>query len=378
MKTRGTPVMIETCDVMVIGAGIAGASLAATLAAGRKVVLLEREVRPGMHSTGRSAAMFHLTYGGPKVQPLNAAALLLFKQLDPGFWPHPVLSPRGMIMIADAVGEDTLAQHVAESSGALTPISVAQAQARFPLLRKNVVRAAAIDETGQDIDVDGLHQGYLRQLAARGSELVCHAGVDEVRRIVGNWVVTIGNRRIEAPMIVNAAGAWGDKLAEAASVRGLGLAPKLRTAALIDAPAGSEDWPMLIDSQETFYVKPDAGRLILSPADETDVAPHDAAADDFALAEGADRMAHFIEWEVRRKPVTWAGLRTFSPDRVPVIGFDPEHSGFFWLVGQGGFGVQSVPAVAALAAYLIDREEFPLPGGIIPELYAPARFRDAS
>ena len=368
--------MSETCDVIVIGAGIAGASLAAALAQTRKVTLIEREERPGMHSTGRSAAMFHLTYGGPKVQPLSAAALTLFGALDPAFWPNPVLSPRGMIMIAGEDGEEALADHVADSSGALVPIDLAEARARFPLLRPEAAVAAALDASGQDIDVDALHQGYLRQFAAYGGTLQCRAGVRGIVREGARWTVDCGTGRVTAPLLVNAAGAWGDRLATLAGVSAIGLEPKLRTAALIDAPEGSNGWPMLIDSLETFYVKPDAGRFILSPADETDVEPHDAAADDYALAEGAERMSRFIDWDIRRKPATWAGLRTFSPDRVPAIGFDQEHEGFFWLVGQGGYGVQSAPGAAALAAHLIDPQAYALPSGIDPVTYAPGRFRN--
>jgi D-arginine dehydrogenase len=370
--------MKSTYDIVVIGAGIAGASLSASLAATAKVLLLEREQRPGMHSTGRSAAMFHLTYGGPRVQPLSAAALELFGQLDPQFWPNPVLSPRGMVMVACEQGQEALAQQVAQSSGALIPITTVEAQARFPLLRPQAICAAAIDDTGQDIDVDALHQGYLRQFAARGGTLSCNAAVTGISRSDPDWVLAIGSDRVSAPLIVNAAGAWGDQVAQLAGVRQVGLQPKLRTAALIEAPDNSSHWPMLIDSLETFYVKPDTGRFILSPADETDVVPHDAAADDMTLAEGAERMATFIDWEVRKKPMAWAGLRTFSPDRVPVIGFEPNHEGFFWLVGQGGFGVQSAAGVAALAAHLIAPETFNPPSGIDPLHYAPARFRRAA
>jgi D-arginine dehydrogenase len=367
--------MTNTPDIVVIGAGIAGASLAAELAATARVLLLEREARPGMHSTGRSAAMFHLTYGGPRVQPLSALALERFGALDPRFWPHPVLAPRGMVMIADEAGEAALTEQVAHSSGALVPVTTAEAQARFPLLRPEAFTAAAIDESGQDIDVDALHQGYLRQFAARGGMLMCRVAITRITRSGGDWVLGTTNGPVTTPLLVNAAGAWGDQLAQMAGVAPIGLQPKLRTAALIEAPDGSNHWPMLIDALETFYVKPDAGRFILSPADETDVEAHDAAGDDMTLAEGAERMAHYIDWEVRKKPAAWAGLRTFSPDRVPVIGFDPEAIGFFWLVGQGGFGVQSAGGVAALAAHLIAPGAFDRPAGIDPQDYAPARFR---
>ncbi len=367
--------MSETYDVVVIGAGIAGASVSAALASHRRVLLLEREERPGMHSTGRSAAMFHLTYGGPRVQPLSAASLKLFNELDPEFWPNPVLSPRGMIMIAGDAGEEALVKHIEDSSGALQPITPDEAKRRFPLLRGEALLAAAFDEAGQDIDVDALHQGYLRRFASLGGTLSCKAAPAAIARTGTNWSLEIGGHRVETPLIINASGAWGDQIAQAAGIEPIGLQPKLRTAALIDAPEGSNGWPMLIDSLETFYVKPDAGRFILSPADETNVEPHDAASDDYALAEGAERMAGFIEWEVRRKPVAWAGLRTFSPDRVPVIGFDPANEGFFWLTGQGGFGVQSAPGTAALAAHILDPSIHPLPSGISPAQYTPARFR---
>lgn len=366
--------MTNAHDIVVIGAGIAGASLAASLAATARVLLLEREARPGMHSTGRSAAMFHLTYGGPRVQPLSALALEHFRQMDSRFWPHPVLSPRGMVMIAAPEGEAALARQIAQSSGALVPVTPAEARSRFPLLRPEAFCAAAIDDSGQDIDVDALHQGYLRQFAARGGTLMCSTAITRIGRSGAAWLLESTGGSLCASLIVNAAGAWGDQVAQMAGVRPVGLQPKLRTAALIEAPENSSHWPMLIDSLETFYVKPDAGRFILSPADETDVEAHDAAADDMTLAEGAERMAAFIDWEVRKKPIAWAGLRTFSPDRVPVIGFDPDERGFFWLVGQGGFGVQSAAGVAALAAHLIAPESFDRPVGIDPVHYDPARF----
>ena len=362
-------------DIVIIGAGIAGSSLAAELAAHHSVALLEREAHPGMHSTGRSAAMFHLTYGGPKVQPLSAHSLKVFESLTEPHWPNPVLSPRGMIMIADPNGVAALQEQIDGSGGALEPITIEQAKERFPLLREETLTAAAFDGAGQDIDVDGLHRGYLQRFSAADGMLACRSEIQSIERTKGYWQIQTAEQAYAAPIVVNAAGAWGDELAGLAGVDAIGLQPKLRTAALIDSPEGSNRWPMLIDSLETFYVKPDAGKFILSPADETDVPPHDAAADDYALAEGAERMSNYLDWEILKKPTTWAGLRTFSPDRIPAIGFDPDHEGFFWLVGQGGFGVQSSAGAAILGAHLIDPKNFELPEGITPEFYDPARFR---
>ncbi len=371
-RDRGR-ILNETYDVVIAGAGIAGASLAAALAPGRRVLLLEREERPGMHATGRSAAMFHLTYGGPVLQALSAASLPLFETLDARWWPHPVLSPRGLLMIAGEEGQKALDAHVASGAGALTAATVEEACARFPLLRPSRLAAAAVDPSAADIDVDALQQGYLRWFAGLGGEIRTRAPVTAAAKTGGGWRLEAGGERIEAGVLVDAAGAWGDELASIAGVKPVGLAPRLRTAALIDAPAGSEGWPMVIEARETFYLKPDAGRFLLSPADETDVVPHDAAADDFALAEGAERMEELLDWSITRRPVTWAGLRTFSPDRVPCIGFDPEVPDFFWLVGQGGYGVQTAPGAAALAAALIAGDASAIPDGIVPAAYDPAR-----
>ena len=366
--------MSQSFDVVIVGAGIAGASLAASLADRMRVLLLEREERPGMHATGRSAAMFHLTYGGPKLQALSAASLPIFEAFAERWWPHPVLSPRGLLMIADEEGRPALDRNVTASAPSLRPISADDARSLFPLLRVDRLAAAAYDSSGADIDVDAMHQGYLRKFAHLGGELRNSAPVTSLERVGQMWRATAGGLSVEAQVVVNAAGAWGDELAGMAGTEPLGLQPKLRTAAIIEAPAGSENWPMVIEARETFYVKPDAGRFLFSSADETEVEPHDAAADDYALAEGAERMEELLDWRITRRPSTWAGLRTFTPDRVPAIGFDQRQPGFFWLVGQGGYGVQTAPAAAALAAALIVGDRGALPEGVDPSCYDPARF----
>ena len=365
--------MSEIFDVVIAGAGIAGASLAASLSSRLRVLLLEREERAGLHATGRSAAMFHLTYGGPRLQALSAASLPMFEALDERWWPRPVLSPRGLLMVAAEEGRPALESNVAAAGSALRPLPVDEARRLFPLIRPDRVVAVAHDPTGADIDVDALHQGYLRRFAQAGGTLRTRAPVERAEFANGRWLADAGGARIEAAVLVNAAGAWGDELARIAGIAPIGLRPKLRTAALIDAPDGSNDWPMLIEARETFYVKPDAGRFLLSPADETDVEPHDAAADDYALAEGAERMEALLDWQIERRPTTWAGLRTFSPDRVPAIGFDPKVPGFFWLVGQGGYGVQTAPGAAALAAALIEDRRAGVPEGVDPGVYNPVR-----
>ncbi len=342
--------MTLTADFAVIGGGIAGASAAWALAEHGRVILLEAESRPGVHATGRSAALFHLIYGGPGVQPLSRASIDFFKTPPVGFTGHPLLHQRGVLIIALPGQESALAARVAEAPDAYETLGADEALRLWPALRPGYVARAAFDASCADIDVDALHQGFLRGAASRGALLRTDARVVGIDREPGGWRLSTADGPISCGRVINAAGAWADSVGALAGAARLGLQPKRRTAALIDAPPGAEAWPMLIDLAETFYAKPSAGRMLLSPAEETDVDAHDAAADDMALAEGVERLEAATTLTVTRKPVAWAGLRTFAPDRLPVVGEDPALPGFFWLAGQGGFGVQTSPALAALLA----------------------------
>jgi D-arginine dehydrogenase len=372
--------MTETADILVIGAGMAGASAAAELARGAKVVVLEREEHPGYHSTGRSAAIFIQNYGNTVIRQLNKASRPLLEA--PPFDPAraSVLSPRGILTLA---GEDQGGELDALLAGAdgLEEITVDEALRLVPVLRRDPITRAAFEADAMDIDVHRLHQVYLRHLKASGGRLVCRAGVEGLTRADGVWRVTTSAGTFEAPMVVNAGGAWADSLAVSAGLAPLGLTPLRRSAAILPAPAGHsvEHWPLTGDAAESYYFKPDAGKLMVSPADETPVEPHDAWPEDMDLAEGIDRFSQAVNYEVTRVERSWAGLRTFAPDRTLVIGFEPTAEGFFWLAGQGGYGIQTAPAAARLAAGLILDQAVPRELAVLgldAAALAPARLRN--
>lgn len=366
--------MTETADIIVIGAGMAGASAAAEMSRGARVVVLESEAQPGYHSTARSAAIFIPSYGNAAVRQLNRASLPLLQR-------HPfdpegggVLSPRGILTLAGADQVAHIEQLLAESDGA-EEITAEQALALVPILRPEAIARAVYEADALDIDVDRLHQFYLRHLKTSGGAVVCNAGVTKLTRGDGGWRAETPAGTFAAPVVVNAAGAWADPIASLAGVAPLGLQPLRRSAAILPAPAGYDidRWPLAGDAAETYYFKPEAGKLMVSPADATPVEPHDAWPDDMDLAEGLDRFSRAVDYEVTRVERSWAGLRTFAPDRALVIGFDPAAEGFFWLAGQGGYGIQTAPGAARLAAGLLLDGAAPL--GVDPAPFSPARFR---
>lgn len=343
-------------DICVIGAGIAGASIAAELADKARVLLVERESQPGYHTTGRSAALFSTTYGPSVIRALSRASEPFYNNPPPGF-DRPLLTPRGALMIARGDQLESLDALQRELTGAagVERLDGSAARALVPLLRSGHVAAAIFEHFAQDIDVHALHQGYLRQFRTRGGTFVANAGVDAIRRESGGWTIAAGSRTFEAATIVNAAGAWGDAVAEMAGIASVGLVPKRRTAAIIALPEGTSahHWPMVIDIDEEFYAKPDAGRLLISPADETPSEPCDAQPDEYDVAVAVDRVETALEIEVRRIENKWAGLRTFAADKNPVVGWGDVERSFFWLAGQGGYGIQTAPALAQLAAALV-------------------------
>jgi D-arginine dehydrogenase len=369
--------MTQTADIAVIGGGIAGASVAAELAGEARVLLIERETRPGYHTTGRSAALYTCTYGPPGVRALSRASGPAFRDWT-GPAGAPLLRPRGVLFIAREDQRAALAALQAEMGGALASADIPEARARMPLLRGDYAAAALWDEEASDIDVDALHQRYLRALKAAGGELLTDAEVREVTRAGGVWRVETKQGTVEAPVLVNAAGAWADALAQMAGVAPVGLTPKRRTAALIDAPDGpaGEDWPMVVDAEEQFYMKPDAGKLLISPADATPTVPCDAQPEELDVAIAVDRIERAFEISVRRIDHKWAGLRSFVADGEPVAGFAPDAEGFFWLAGQGGYGIQTAPALGQLAAARALGRELPAPlvaAGVDPAVFAPDR-----
>jgi D-arginine dehydrogenase len=367
-------------DFLVIGAGIAGASVAAHLSAGAQVLVLEREAQPGLHATGRSAALFSEIYGAGPVRALSRASRALFHDPPPNFAHSPLVSPRGALHIANATQLGLLDAFAAlpDVAPAVRRLSAAEAWALCPVLRPDQVAGAVFEPGAADIDVDRLHQSYLRQLRLGGGQVLTGRAAESVRREGGKWLVAAGEESFAAPILINAAGAWADLIARAAGVAPLGLTPLRRTAMLIDPPAGVaiEAWPLVIDIAEQFYFKPDAGKLLISPADETPSEPCDAQAEEWDVAVAADRVMAATTLDIRRISHRWAGLRSFVADRTPVVGFDVKAPGFFWLAGQGGYGIQTAPALSRLAAALASREPIApdlIEAGVTPDALSPAR-----
>jgi D-arginine dehydrogenase len=350
-------------DVIVIGAGMAGASAAAHLAATRKVVLIEREPQPGYHSTGRSAALFSEIYGNPVVRALSRASRPFLTEPPGDFGSTPLVRRRGSLFVATAAQLERLREFAAlpDIGPATVPVDATLAREMCPILRDDYVAAALLEPDSMDIDVDVLHRGYLRLLRRRGGVLVGDAPVHSLQRDGRCWAAAAGVETFSAPVLVNAAGAWADAVAVLAGVPAVGLQPYRRTAMLIDPPAGIPiaGWPMVIDSDEQFYFKPDAGLLLLSPADETASAACDAQPEEWDVAVAVERMQMATTLPIDRVRRRWAGLRSFVPDRSPVAGYAAEAEGFFWLAGQGGYGIQTADALARAAAALIAGLELP-------------------
>jgi len=366
-------------DVAVVGAGMAGASLAAEIAGQASVLILEAEDQPGYHSTGRSAAFWSESYGGPFIQPLTSASGRFLADPPADFAEAPFLSPRGAIHLADPEGEPrlaALAEEFAGSSVPLEPMDRAALEAALPGLRPGWDRGL-YEPTCADIDVARLHAAYLKRARARGAFVQTGARVEQAERREQGWRIETRAGAFEAAILVNAAGAWADAVAAAASERALGIQPYRRTLSQlrIDPPAPAA-LPLVIDACARFYFKPEAGgRLWLSPHDETACEPGDCAAEEYDVALAIDRMQQAVDWRVERVERSWAGLRSFAPDRLPVYGFAPGGRDFFWCAGQGGFGIQTAPAGAKLAAaLLLGREADALVADIDPAPYLATRF----
>jgi len=351
---------IEHRGIVVVGAGIAGASVAAELAAlGQDVLLLEREGAPGYHTTGRSAALYTPSYGPPVIRALTRASRAAFDAPPTPERPHPLLRHREVLFLARPDQAESLEAAAAELP--VTRLSPAEAQDRLPLIRDGYLHGALLDAESADIDVDALHRQFLRALVARGGEMRLNTEVTALARAGAGWRIETAQGAIAAEMVVNASGAWADVIAGMAGVAPIGLTPKRRTALLVAAPAGQrvDDWPMVVDVDETFYLRPDAGKLLLSPADETPSAPCDAQPEEWDVALCIDRVQQAIDLPVRRIEHKWAGLRSFVADKAPVVGPAADAPGFVWLAGQGGYGIQTAPALARAAAALTLGREVP-------------------
>jgi D-arginine dehydrogenase len=380
MNTASTP---RHADYIVIGAGIAAASVGYWLAPHGRVVLLERESQPGYHSTGRSAALFMESYGTPQVRALTLASRDFLQHPPGGFGEHPLLTPRGALLVAAPGQEAALAEHwrvTCSVTDKAQRLDRAETLALVPVLRADQVIGSVLETDAQDMDVHAIHQGYLRGVNAAGGQVVCDAEVTAMQRVDGQWQVTAGSQVWQAPVVLNASGAWADQVAALAGVAPIGLQPRRRSAFIFAPPPGlaSASWPMCIGVTEDWYFKPDAGMLLGSPANAEPVVPHDVQPEELDIALAINRIQTATQLTIRRPTRTWAGLRSFVADGDLVGGFDPQAAGFFWVAAQGGYGIQTSAAMGEACAALA--RGLPLPGriaafGLTEAMLSPARLR---
>lgn len=373
----------EVFDFAVIGAGIAGASIAAGLASGARVLLLEAEAQPGYHTTGRSAAVFAPNYGPAPIRALTRASQSFFQNPSDGFTDTDLLSPRQIMMLAGKTqtkGLDRLRKETPPQTN-VRHLSAAQTQAAHPLLRPSYAAGAMLDTGGFDIDVHGLHHGFLRRFHAAGGTLETGVRLDYAKFQNDHWHLEAGDNRWQARTVVNAAGAWGDEIAALFGTAKVGLWPLRRTALLINAPDGTDvdALPLTVDVDEQFYMKPDAGRLLISPANQDLSPPCDVQPDEMDVAICIDRIQGAFELSITRIEHKWAGLRSFVSDKCPVFGFATDIEGFYWAAGQGGYGIQTAPALARLAVAQLTGAPLPIDiqnQGLDPLSICPTRLKD--
>ena len=362
-------------DIAVIGAGMAGATAAAHLSLNRRVVLIEAEESAGYHATGRSAALWLQNYGPSDVRELSRLSRRFFETPPPGFAEAPLMRHRSVLFLARAGQEADMATLLADGIG-LRAVRAEEAIRLVPALRPGYAVAAAVEDDAFDMDVAAIHQGFLRMLRAGGGVLALRSRAGRIERQAGVWAVETSSGAIfRAPVVINASGAWGDAVAGIAGVVPLGLVPCRRTAAIVDpSPYDVATWPMTIDVGHGWYARPEARtRLLVSPADETPMHPHDVQPEEYDIALGIDRMQQALDVPVRRVEHAWAGLRTFTGDGSLAIGWDGVADGFFWSVGQGGYGIQTSPAAGRLVADLVLGRDPGEAAGIVA-MVRPARF----
>ena len=370
-------------DILVIGGGIAGLSAAAALAPHARVILLEAEEAIGTHSSGRSATFAHYGIGDATVRGLTSWSRRFFLDPPEGFADVSLARAAGALFIAREgmmPALDALETETRRFTDTVERVDEAGMRALCPILKTGpgAVVAGLLDRGGLKLDAHALLQGYARQLRARGGELRTGARVTSIRRAGSDWEVEAGEERFATPLVVNATGAWADRVAELAGIRPLGLAPKRRTIIVVDPPSGIDvrGWPFVKTATDEFYMLPEAGRLMASPVDEVPDDPCDAQPEEYDLALAAWRLEEYTTLSVSRIAHRWAGLRTFTADRVPVAGFAPDAPGFFWLAGQGGYGLQTAPAMAAVAESLVTGRAWPAELaelGVNPEQIRPER-----
>lgn len=367
-------------DAIVIGAGMAGASVAWFMAPHARVLVLEREAWPGMHSTGRSAALFSETYGSAQVRALSRATRPFLEHTPAGFAEHPMLTQRATLVIGGAAQADDVRRMYQENRvhvHDLRLLDAAEVQAMVPVLKPEAAQIGMLEPGAADIDVNELHQGFLRGLRQRGGSLRVDVAIQSIERKQGQWQVDCGETSYHAPLLLDAAGAWADEVAQLAGVAPLGLQPKRRTAFLFEPPQGLDTsrWPFVIDAAESFYFKPDAGLLLGSPANADPVPPHDAQPEDLDVALGIDRIEQATTMTINRPIRSWAGLRSFVGTEGDLVGgFARDAEGFFWVAAQGGYGIQTSAAMGEACACLALRRALPphlVEAGISAAMLAP-------
>ncbi|MCX2899832.1 NAD(P)/FAD-dependent oxidoreductase [Pseudomonas mandelii] len=356
---------MSQADFIIIGGGIAGASTGFWLSQHGRVIVLERESHPAYHSTGRSAALYTAAYGTPQVRALTQASRDFFDAPPAGFCEHPLLTPRGE-MTVDFSGDPAELQNQYLSAKATVPemqmLSAEEACVRLPILRREKVHGAIYDPTASDIDTDALHQGYLRGIRRNQGQVLTDTEVLSLSQDAeGLWQVQTNGQTFSAPVVINAAGAWADKIGELAGAQPLGLQPKRRAAFIFAGPEGVDihHWPMLVSLDESFYMKPDAGMFLGSPANADPVQPHDVQPEELDIAMGIYQIEEATTLTIRRPTRTWAGLRSFVSDGDLLCGFDPQVPGLFWVAAQGGYGIQTSPAMGQASAALVRGEPLP-------------------
>ena len=375
--------LMQTVDFLIIGAGIGGAAAGYFLAPKGRLAIVEMESQPGYHTTGRSAAFFVESYGNRHIRPLTLASKGFLEVPPPGFTDVPLLHPRGALTIARADQMGRLAAFRAGLVGLVDDAEILgpdQLLDRVPVLRPGYLAGGVLEPDARDIDVAAVHQGYLRGIRRLGGRVLTDHRLTGLEAVGGGWRARTAGGDFRARVIVNAAGAWGDVVAAMAGVAPVGLQARRRTI-LTFPPAPAEDfggWPVVLDVDEKFYFKPESGRILASPGDETPMAPCDVQPDDLDIAIAVDRLQKATRFTVPRIDNRWAGLRTFAVDKTPVIGPDATAPGFVWSVGQGGYGIMTSPAFGRLTAALAVGDAVPddlATRGVMAAHYAPERLR---
>jgi D-arginine dehydrogenase len=376
---------MREADFLIIGAGIGGTSCANWLSQKHSVIVLEMEQQPGYHTTGRSVAVYTEAYGPRTIRALAKSGREFFINPDASFTDVPLSRPQGLFFVAREDQRASLEAGLAtvqELSPEIAMISPAEAVAQLPVLREDYLAAAFLDPTARALDVNAIHQGYIRGLARNGGEIVCNAEVERCERKGGKWHVSTPAGDFAAPVIINAAGAWADVVAERIGAMPVGLQPKRRTVIAFVPPGVelNEDWPVVIDCDEEFYFKVDAGTVLGSPADETPVPPQDVQPEEIDIAYTVDRLQRATTMKVEKLIRTWAGLRSFVADGVPVVGYDPDADGYFWCAGQGGYGIETSNGMGQASAGIASGAGLPehiKALGVTEGDLAPGRFRGA-